>query len=87
MTFENGRQIWIPPGFLHGFATREPDTEIIYKCTDYYAPECDGVVRYDDPELGVDWGLGSQEAILSDKDRAAPLLTEVFSQFVWEAPQ
>lgn len=87
LTFENGRQIWIPPGFLHGFATREPDTEIIYKCTDYYAPECDGVVRYDDPELGVDWGLGSQEAILSDKDRAAPLLTEVFSQFVWEAPQ
>ena len=57
LSFENGLQLLIPEGFLHGFATRAPDTEIIYKCSDYYAPECDGAVRFDDPEIGINWGL------------------------------
>ena len=67
LTAENGLQLLIPKGFLHGFATRAPDTEIIYKCTDYYAPECDGAVRFDDPNIGIDWGIDG-EAILSDID-------------------
>lgn len=84
LSFENGRQLLIPAGFLHGFITREPDTEIIYKCTDYYAPECDGAVRFDDPDIGIDWGVATGQAILSQKDAAAPRLADVHSPFTYE---
>ena len=84
LSFENGRQLLVPAGFLHGFVTREPDTEIIYKCSDYYAPECDGAVRFDDPDIGIDWGLDDAEPILSEKDARAPLLKDFESPFVWE---
>lgn len=81
LSAENGRQLLVPVGFLHGFVTREPDTEIIYKCTDFYAPDCDGAVRFDDPALGIDWGLPADRMILSDKDRTAPLLAEIGQPF------
>jgi dTDP-4-dehydrorhamnose 3,5-epimerase len=81
LSAENGRQLLVPVGFLHGFATREPDTEILYKCTDYYAPEADGAVAWD--SCGIDWGL-SGAPILSDKDAAAPALAAFDSPFVWE---
>ena len=84
LSFDNGRQLLIPAGFLHGFVTRVPDTEIIYKCSDYYAPECDGAVRFDDPDIGIDWGLGGQAPILSDKDAAAPLLRDFDSPFTYK---
>lgn len=77
----NGRQLLIPAGFLHGFVTRAPDTEVLYKCTDYYAPDCDGAVRWD--SCGIDWGL-SGDPVLSDKDTAAPALADFDSPFVWE---
>lgn len=80
LSFENGRQIWVPAGFLHGFVTREPDTEIVYKCTDYYAPDCDGAVRWD--SCGIDWPLDGTP-ILSAKDEAAPPLAEFDSPFVY----
>lgn len=83
LTFENGKQLLVPEGFLHGFSTRAPDTEIIYKCSDYYAPDCDGAVRFDDPDIGIDWGVAG-DAILSDKDAAAPALAEFDSPFTWE---
>ncbi len=83
LSFENGRQLWIPAGFLHGFATREPDTEIVYKCTDYYAPECDGAVRWNSAEIGIDWQVEGS-AILSEKDDVAPLFNDFDSPFVWE---
>ena len=83
LSAENGKQLLVPKGFLHGFATREPDTEVLYKCTDYYAPDCDGAVRFDDPGIGIDWGL-SGEAVLSGKDAVAPLLADFDSPFVWE---
>ena len=82
LSFENGRQLLIPTGFLHGFVTREPDTEIIYKCSDYYAPECDGAVHWD--SCGIDWGMGDTEAILSEKDMKAPLLSDFDSPFIWK---
>lgn len=80
---ENGRQLFIPAGFLHGFVTRTPNTEIIYKCSDYYAPECDGSVRFDDPKIGIDWGIVAEDAILSEKDAAAPLLAKADLPFVY----
>lgn len=82
LSAENGRQLLVPKGFLHGFVTRQPDTEIIYKCSDYYAADCDGAVRFDDPAIAIDWGL-SGPAVLSDKDTAAPLLADFNSPFVW----
>jgi dTDP-4-dehydrorhamnose 3,5-epimerase len=81
----NGRQLLVPKGCLHGFATRAPDTEIIYKCTDYYAPECDGTVRFDDRDIGIDWGL-SGEAVLSDRDGAAQSWGDFQSPFRWKMP-
>lgn len=81
LSFENGRQLWVPAGFLHGFLTREPDTEIIYKCTDHYAPDCDGAVAWD--SVGIDWGLEG-EAILSDKDIAASKFADFESPFTYE---
>ena len=76
LSFENGRQLWIPAGFLHGFVTREPDTEIIYKCTAHYDRDADGAVRWD--SLGIDWGV--EAPLLSDKDRAAPAFAD------WQSP-
>lgn len=76
LSFENGKQLLVPQGFLHGFVTRAPETEIIYKCTDYYAPQADGGVRWDDPAIGIDWGL-TAPPVLSDKDAAAPLLADI----------
>jgi dTDP-4-dehydrorhamnose 3,5-epimerase len=80
LTAENGRQLWVPEGFAHGFVTRMPDTEIIYKCTGYYAPEAEGAVRWD--SVGIDWGL-TDTPILSDKDAEAAPLADLDSPFVW----
>ena len=85
LSFDNGRQLLIPAGFLHGFVTREADTEIIYKCSDFYAPECDRAVRWDDPEIGIDWGL-SGAPVLSEKDANAPLLAELETDFTYQGP-
>ncbi|WHZ37755.1 dTDP-4-dehydrorhamnose 3,5-epimerase [Sagittula sp. MA-2] len=84
LSFENGRQLMIPEGFLHGFVTLEPDTEIVYKCSDFYAPDCDGSVAWNDPEIGVDWPLDSAP-VLSEKDANAPRLANIGNPFVWEA--
>lgn len=81
LSFENGRQLWIPAGFLHGFATREPDTEIVYKCTDYYSTDCDGGVAWD--SVGIEWGLGG-DPILSPKDTSAVKLADFDSPFTYE---
>ncbi|MFV0386128.1 dTDP-4-dehydrorhamnose 3,5-epimerase [Paracoccus sp. (in: a-proteobacteria)] len=76
LSFDNGRQLWVPPGFLHGFVSREPDTEIIYKCTAYYDHASEGAVRWD--SLGIDWGVGTP--VLSGKDRDAPAFSD------WQTP-
>ena len=79
LSFENGRQLLIPEGFLHGFVTRDPDTEILYKCTDTYAPAHERGVRWDDPELGIDWGLEGRAPVLSARDAAAGWLADLES--------
>jgi dTDP-4-dehydrorhamnose 3,5-epimerase len=85
LSADNGKQLLIPAGFLHGFATILPDSELLYKCSDVYAPDCDGAVRFDDPDFGIDWGLDPARAILSDKDSAAPLFKDFSSPFTYEA--
>ncbi|KIC18707.1 MULTISPECIES: dTDP-4-dehydrorhamnose 3,5-epimerase [unclassified Leisingera] len=81
LSAENGKQLLVPKGFLHGFITRVPDTEVIYKCTDYYAPDCDGAVAWD--SCGIDWEFEGTP-VLSEKDAAAPALADFASPFVWE---
>jgi dTDP-4-dehydrorhamnose 3,5-epimerase len=71
---ENWKQIFIPPGFAHGFRTLEPNTEVIYKVTAFYSPEHDRGIRWNDPALGIDWGVVEPNAILSDRDRKHPTL-------------
>ena len=80
LTAENGHQLYVPVGFAHGFVTLEPDSEIVYKCTDYYAPETEGAVRWD--SCGIDWPL-SVDPILSDKDALAPALADFASPFTY----
>lgn len=77
LSFENWRQIWIPAGFAHGFVTLEPDTEVLYKVTDTYAPEYDRGLAWDDPALGIDWAIDPATAVLSDKDRRNPRLADL----------
>jgi dTDP-4-dehydrorhamnose 3,5-epimerase len=82
LSAENGKQLLVPAGFLHGFMTRAPGTEVIYKCTDYYTPDCDGAVRWD--SCGIDWAFNG-DPVLSDKDAAAPTFAAFESPFTWEA--
>lgn len=85
LSADNGCQLLIPVGFGHGFVSLEPDCEVAYKCTDFYAPECDGGVRWDDPEIGIDWPLpGGGAPVLSDKDRVQPLLSDFDSPFDYD---
>ncbi|HEY0329467.1 MAG TPA: dTDP-4-dehydrorhamnose 3,5-epimerase [Rhodopseudomonas sp.] len=74
LSADNWRQLWVPPGFAHGYVTLQDDCEVIYKVTDYYAPECDRGIAWDDSSLAIDWRLAAADLILSDKDRKQPRL-------------
>jgi len=84
LTAENGKQLFVPVGFAHGYVTLEPDTEVFYKVTGYYAPDHEGGVRFDDPEIGIDWQLPPSGALLSPKDRILPSLREIDSPFAYD---
>ena len=71
----NRRMLWVPPGFGHAFLTLEDGTDFLYKCTDFYAPEDEGCIRWDDPDLGIEWPLGGAEPTLSARDRAGVALS------------
>jgi dTDP-4-dehydrorhamnose 3,5-epimerase len=73
LSADNRLMIWIPPGFAHGFYVMSEFAECEYKCTDYYSPEHERTIRWDDRTLGIDWPLDGP-VILSEKDRAAPSL-------------
>ena len=74
-------QLLIPVGFMHGFVTLEDDTEVVYKCSDYYSPQAEGSVRFDDPQIGIDWMTDVSNAVLSPKDSAALLVKSLDSPF------
>jgi dTDP-4-dehydrorhamnose 3,5-epimerase len=78
---ENWKQIWVPPGFAHGYITLEPETEVLYKVTSYYDPSADRGVAWDDPALGIDWPLDRSEIILSPKDEHHPRLADISPVF------
>lgn len=71
----NKKQLWIPPGFAHGFCVLSDVADFVYKCTEIYAPDCEQSVRWDDPAIGIQWPV--KEPLLSKKDLAAPLLEAV----------
>lgn len=85
LTAENGRQLWVPPGFAHGFCTLLPNTEISYKVTNYYSAEHDRGLQWNDPKLGIAWPVDEASALLSDKDRKQPTLNDVPASFLFKA--
>jgi dTDP-4-dehydrorhamnose 3,5-epimerase len=81
LSAENWTQIWVPGGFLHGFCTLEPDTEVIYKVTADYDPAAERGVRWDDPDLALPWPIARDAAVLSEKDALLPRLVECDAWF------
>lgn len=75
---ENFRQLWVPPGFAHGFVVLSDVVDVEYKCTDVYRPEDELTIRWNDPQIGVDWAI--VDPVLSRRDAAAPLLREVLDR-------
>lgn len=76
LSAENHRQLWVPPGFAHGFFALTDPADLVYKTTEYYSAEHDRSIRWDDPDIGIDWPLDG-DPILSDKDATAPYLRDV----------
>ena len=79
LSAENNKQFWIPAGFAHGFVAMEDDTVFCYKCTDYYAPECEGSLLWNDEDLNINWGI--ENPLVSEKDKVAAKFTNFTSSF------
>lgn len=77
LSAENRRQMFVPAGFAHGFVTLEPDTLVVYKLSNYYAPDHQRGILWNDPALRIEWGVSVDEAVLSERDRNAPRLADV----------
>lgn len=83
LTPQNGKQLWIPSGFAHGFCTLEPNTVIAYKVTSYYSAACDRGLAWDDPAIGITWPDIADPQTLSGKDRMQPALSQLSPYFIW----
>jgi dTDP-4-dehydrorhamnose 3,5-epimerase len=77
----NWHQLWLPAGFAHGYVTLQDDCEVVYKVTDYYAPDCDRGIAWDDPALGINWRISADMVLLSDKDKRHPRLADASPAF------
>lgn len=86
LSAENWLQLWIPPGFAHGYCVLEPDTEVVYKASDYYSPADEAGLAFDDPALAIAWPVRPEAARLSDKDRHYPKLAELTPCFRFAQP-
>lgn len=84
LSAETMQELWVPPGFAHGFCTLVPDTEVAYKVTNHYSAPHDSGLAWNDPALGITWPIDEQRAILSEKDRRLPRLAELVSPFRYE---
>ena len=81
LSAENKLALWVPSGFAHGFIALEDDSMVWYKCTSTHAPESERSIRYNDPAIGIDWGI--EPEVISDKDAVAPLLAEAEYNFAY----
>ncbi|HEY5822853.1 MAG TPA: dTDP-4-dehydrorhamnose 3,5-epimerase [Cyclobacteriaceae bacterium] len=81
LSAENKKQLLVPKGFAHGFIVLSQKAEVFYKCDEYYHPDAEGGIIFNDPALGIDWRLSPEEFILSDKDRIHPTLTNAKFKF------
>ena len=84
LSADNGHQLFVPAGFAHAFLTLAPDSEVEYKVSAPYAPECDGGLLWNDPALNVAWPLEGNQPVLSDKDTRLPRLAEWVSPFAYD---
>ena len=84
LTGQGGEYLFIPHGLAHGYCTLQDDTEVAYKVDDYYAPECERGLAWNDPTLAIDWPISAAEALLSDKDRALPQFADFVSPFRYD---
>ena len=84
LTARAGEQLFVPTGFAHGFVTLTDNAEIAYKASDYYAPECEGGIAWDDPDIAIDWPLDRADPLLSDKDRFLSRLADFRSPFAYD---
>ncbi len=78
LTAESAQQVWVPPGFAHGFLVLSERADVAYKCTDFYVPEDELRIRWDDPRIGIPWPI--REPLLAPKDAAAPLVADVLER-------
>jgi dTDP-4-dehydrorhamnose 3,5-epimerase len=81
----NWAQLWLPPGFLHGFVAMEPDTEVLYKVSNYYSAAADAGVAHDDPDLMIDWPIAPDMRLLSPRDKALPRLRDLPPVFTFSS--
>ena len=77
LTEDNHRQFFIPRGFAHGFSVLSKEVVFQYKCDNFYAPQCEGAIVWDDPDLGIDWKIPMDKILLSEKDKVHPRLKEI----------
>lgn len=84
LSAENWRQLWAPEGFAHAYCTLTPDAEVLYKTTGYYAPDAEGGLALDDPDVGVDWPIALDECVIHPRDKDWPRLGALQSGFVYE---
>jgi dTDP-4-dehydrorhamnose 3,5-epimerase len=84
LSSEDGKQLFVPVGYLHGFVTLEPDTEVAYKVSDVYEPASEGGIHWRDPHIGVVWGVTEEEAVVSEKDAILPFLADFDSPFDYD---
>jgi len=83
LSAENAQQLWVPVGFAHAFCTLTDNAEVQYKVTGPYAPECDAGIAFDDPDLNIEWPVSRETAMLSEKDKALPLLRDLGTVFTY----
>lgn len=81
LSAQNGVQLFVPKGFAHGFLTLEPETQVLYKVSDFYSKEHERGLAWDDPAIGVDWGMGAEAIVLAERDRRFPRLAELAAFF------